>query len=88
MYIDDFTLYSLPAIPNDVGTKDLDAPDSAKPGRAVAFSSNIYNFGTEDQDSFDVRGTVTRDDGTEVYNQTQTIGELESKNNITLDWVW
>ena len=88
LYIDDFTLYSLPAIPNDVGTKNLDAPDNAKPGRAVAFSSNIYNFGTEDQNSFDVRGTITKDDGTEVYNQTQTVGELESKSNITLDWVW
>ncbi len=30
LYIDDFTLYSLPPIPNDVGTKDLDAPDTAK----------------------------------------------------------
>jgi len=88
IYIDDFTLYSLPPIPNDVGTKDLDAPDTAKPGRAVTFSSNIYNFGTEDQDSFDVRGTVTKDDGTEVYNQTQTVNELESKDNVTLDWVW
>ena len=50
LYIDDFTLYSLPAIPNDVGTKKLEAPDKAKPGRAVNFQSEIYNFGTEDQD--------------------------------------
>ena len=88
LYVDDFTLYSLPPIPNDVGTKNLDAPETAKPGRAVAFNSNIYNFGTDDQNSFDVRGTVTKEDGTEVYNQTQTVNELESKNNITLDWVW
>ncbi len=88
LYIDDFTLYSLPPIPNDVGTKDLDAPDTAKPGRPVTFHSNIYNFGTENQDLFDVRGTVTKDDGTEVYNETQEVEDLESKNNVTLDWTW
>ena len=88
LYVDDFTLYSLPPIPNDVGTKDLNAPDTAKPGRAVSFTSNIYNFGTEDQNSFDVRGTVTRDDGTEVYNETQEVDNLDSKDNTTLDWTW
>ena len=88
LYVDDFTLYSLPPIPNDVGTKELEAPDTAKPGRAVSFTSDIYNFGTNDQDTFDVRGTVTRDDGTEVYNETQEVDELESKHNTTLDWTW
>ena len=66
----------------------MDAPDTAKPGRPVTFHSNIYNFGTENQDLFDVRGTVTKDDGTEVYNETQEVEDLESKNNVTLDWTW
>ena len=89
LYVDDFTLYSLPAIPDDVGTKSLDAPDTAKPGREVTFHSDIYNFGTEDQDDeFDVRANVTRDDGTVVYSETQTIESLESKDNVTLDWTW
>ncbi len=88
LYVDDFTLYSLPPIPNDVGTKDLNAPDTAKPGRAVSFTSNIYNFGTNDQDTFEVRGTVTRDDGTEVYNETQEVDGLDSKDNTTLEWTW
>ena len=85
LYVDDFTLFSLPPIPNDVGTKDLNAPDTAKPGREVSFTSNIYNFGTEDQDSFDVRGTITKDDGTEFYNETQEIDGLDSKDNTTLE---
>ncbi|SVC11586.1 uncharacterized protein METZ01_LOCUS264440, partial [marine metagenome] len=88
LYVDDFTLYSLPAVPNDVGTKSLDAPNTAKPGREVTFYSEIYNFGTEDQDEFDVRGKITRDDGTVVYNETQTIDNLNSKDNVTLDWTW
>ena len=88
LYVDNFAVYSLPPIPNDVGTKELDSPSTAKPGRAVTFTSEIYNFGTNDQDNFDVRGTVTRDDGTEVYNETQTIDTLESKNNSTLEWTW
>ena len=88
LYVDDFTLFSLPPIPNDVGTKDLNAPDTAKPGREVSFTSNIYNFGTEDQDSFDVRGTITKDDGTEFYNETQEIDGLDSKDNTTLEWTW
>ena len=88
LYVDDFTLFSLPPIPNDVGTKDLNAPDTAKPGREVSFTSNIYNFGTEDQDSFDVRGTITKDDGTEFYNETQEVDGLDSKDNTTLEWTW
>ena len=88
IYLDDFSIYSLPPIPNDVGTKELNAPDTAKPGRTVTFSSEIYNFGTEDQDSFDVRATITRDDGTEVYNNTQTVENLDSKENRTLGWTW
>ena len=89
LYVDDLTLYSLPAIPDDVGTKSLDAPDTAKPGREVTFYSDIYNFGTEDQDDeFDVRANVTRDDGTVVYTETQTIESLDSKDNVTLDWTW
>lgn len=88
LYVDNFAVYSLPPIPNDVGTKELDSPDTAKPGRSVTFTSEIYNFGTNDQDDFDVRGTVTRDDGTEVYNETQTIDSLESKTNSTLEWTW
>jgi len=88
LYVDNFAVYSLPPIPNDVGTKQVDAPDTAKPGRAVIFTSEIYNFGTNDQEDFDIRGTVTRDDGTEVYNETQTIDELESKTNSTLEWTW
>ena len=88
LYVDNFAVYSLPPIPNDVGTKKLDSPNTAKPGRAVTFTSEIYNFGTNDQDDFDVRGTVTRDDGTEVYNETQTIDSLESKDNSTLEWTW
>ena len=88
LYVDDFTLYSLPPIPNDVGTKDLEAPNTAKPGRPVSFVSNIYNFGTNDQDSFDVQATVTRDDGTEVFNETQEVDGLDSKDNTTLDWTW
>ena len=89
LYVDDFALYSLPAIPNDVGTKNLEAPDTAKPGRAVNFQSEIYNFGTEDQDNeFDVRANVTRDDGTVVYSEIQTIESLDSKDNVTLDWTW
>ena len=35
LYVDDFSIYSLPPIPNDVGTKKLEAPDTAKPGRTV-----------------------------------------------------
>ncbi|MEC8446442.1 MAG: CARDB domain-containing protein [Candidatus Thermoplasmatota archaeon] len=88
LYVDNFAVYSLPPIPNDVGTKKLDSPNTAKPGRTVTFTSEIYNFGTNDQDDFDVRGTVTRDDGTEVYNETQTIDSLESKTNSTLEWTW
>ena len=89
LYVDDFSLYSLPAIPNDVGTKNLEAPDTAKPGRAVNFQSEIYNFGTEDQnDEFDVRANVTRDDGTVVYSEIQTIESLDSKDNVTLEWTW
>ena len=88
LYVDNFAVYSLPPIPNDVGTKELDSPATAKPGRAVTFTSEIYNFGTNDQDDFDIRGTVTRDDGTEVYNETQTIDILESKTNSTLEWTW
>tara|TARA_B100000579_G_scaffold185022_1_gene150810 strand:+ start:1 stop:6612 length:6612 start_codon:yes stop_codon:yes gene_type:complete len=88
LYVDDFTLFSLPPIPNDVGTKDLNAPDTAKPGREVSFTSNIYNFGTEDQGSFDVRGTITKDDGTEFYNETQEVDGLDSKDNTTLEWTW
>jgi hypothetical protein len=89
LYVDDLTLYSLPAIPDDVGTKSLDAPDTAKPGREVTFYSDIYNFGTADQDDeFDVRANVTRDDGTVVYTETQTIESLDSKDNVTLDWTW
>ena len=88
LYIDDFSIYSLPPIPHDVGTKELDAPDTAKPGRSVTFTSEIYNFGTEDQEDFDVRATVTKSDGTEVYNNTQTIDSLESKDNTTLQWTW
>jgi len=88
LYVDNFAVYSLPPIPNDVGTKELDSPDTAKPGRAVTFNSEIYNFGTNDQEEFDVRGTVTRDDGTEVFNQTQTIDSLDSKTNSTLEWTW
>ena len=88
LYVDNFAVYSLPPIPNDVGTKELDSPNTAKPGRAVTFTSEIYNFGTNDQDDFDVRGTVTRNDGTEVYNETQSIEALESKDNSTLEWTW
>ncbi|MEC7713092.1 MAG: CARDB domain-containing protein, partial [Candidatus Thermoplasmatota archaeon] len=88
LYVDDFVVYSLPPIPNDVGTKELDTPSTAKPGRPVTFTSEIYNFGTNDQEDFDIRGTVTRDDGTEVYNETQTIDSLESKTNSTLEWTW
>ena len=88
LYVDNFAVYSLPPIPNDVGTKELDSPSTAKPGRAVTFTSEIYNFGTNDQDNFDIRGTVTKDDGTEVYNETQTIDTLESKDNSTLEWTW
>ena len=88
LYVDNFAVYSLPPIPNDVGTRELDSPNTAKPGRTVTFTSEIYNFGTNDQDDFDVRGTVTRDDGTEVYNETQTIDSLESKTNSTLEWTW
>ena len=54
----------------------------------MVFTSNIYNFGTEDQDSFDVRGTITKDDGTEFYNETQEIDGLDSKDNTTLEWTW
>ena len=46
------------------------------------------SFGTEDQDSFDVRGTITKDDGTEFYNETQEIDGLDSKDNTTLEWTW
>ena len=88
LYVDNFAVYSLPPIPNDVGTKDLDSPNTAKPGRAVTFTSEIYNFGTNDQDDFDIRGTVTRNDGTEVFNETQTIDSLDSKANSTLEWTW
>ncbi len=88
LYVDDFVVYSLPPIPNDVGTKELDTPSTAKPGRPVTFTSEIYNFGTNDQEDFDIRGTVTRDDGTEVYNETQTIDSLDSKTNSTLEWTW
>ncbi|MED6305381.1 MAG: CARDB domain-containing protein, partial [Candidatus Thermoplasmatota archaeon] len=88
LYVDDFTLYSLPALADDVGTRSLDAPSTAKPGREVTFYSDIYNFGTDDQDEFDIRGKITRDDGTVVYNQTQTLDDLNSKDNITLDWTW
>ena len=88
LYVDDFSIYSLPPIPNDVGTKKLEAPDTAKPGRTVTFDSEIYNFGTEDQENFEVRATVTRDDGTEVYNSTQLIDDLDSKDNTTLQWTW
>ena len=88
LYVDNFAVYSLPPIPNDVGTKELNAPDTAKPGRAVTFTSDIFNFGTNDQEDFDIRGTVTKDDGTEVYNETQTIDSLDSKDNFTLEWTW
>jgi len=89
LYVDDFTIYSLPAIPDDVGTRKLDAPDTAKPGRQVNFYSDIYNFGTEDQDDeFEVRANVTRDDGTVVYSEVQTVDNLDSKDNVTLDWTW
>jgi len=88
LYVDNFAVYSLPPIPNDVGTKELDTPATAKPGRPVTFTSEIYNFGTNDQEDFDIRGTVTRDDGTEVFNETQTIDSLESKTNSTLEWTW
>ena len=88
LYIDNFAVYSLPPVPNDVGTKELSAPDTAKPGRPVTFTSKIYNFGSNDQNDFDIRGTVTKDDGTEVYNETKTIDSLNSKDNMTLDWTW
>ena len=42
LYVDNFAVYSLPPIPNDVGTKKLDSPSTAKPGRAVTFTSEIY----------------------------------------------
>jgi len=88
LYVDDFSIYSLPPLSNDVGTKRLDAPDTAKPGRAVQFSSDIFNFGTDDQNSFDVRATVTKSNETEVYNSTQTVNNLDSRDNTTLDWTW
>ena len=88
LYVDNFAVYSLPPLPNDVGTRELDAPETAKPGRQVTFYSDIYNYGTENQDEFGVRGKITRDDGTVVYNQTQIIDGLDSKKNKTLEWNW
>ncbi len=89
LYIDDFTVFSLPQLQDDVGVRDIDAPDEAGPGEAVDFSADIFNFGANDQTNIDVRATVTRDsDGNEVYNQTRTIAQLDSDENTTLDWTW
>ena len=89
LYVDDFTVFSLPQLQDDVGVRDIDAPDEAGPGEAVDFSGDVYNFGANDQTNVDVRATVTRDgDGSEVYNQSRTIAQLDSGENATLDWTW
>ncbi|MDG1543683.1 MAG: immune inhibitor A, partial [archaeon] len=76
------------AAADDVGVDSLDIETPTNENSTIAFSSVIKNYGTEDQNAFEVEARVEDSDGNELWSQTKMVTNLQSGEERTLNWEW
>ena len=76
------------AAADDVGVDSLDIENPTNENSTIAFSSVIKNYGTEDQNAFEVEARVEDSDGNELWSQTKMVTNLQSGEERTLNWEW
>jgi uncharacterized membrane protein len=76
------------AAADDVGVDSLNIETPTNENSTIAFSSVIKNYGSENQNAFEVEARVEDRDGNELWSQTKMITNLESGEEEILDWEW
>tara|TARA_B110000116_G_scaffold40566_1_gene32953 strand:- start:983 stop:3889 length:2907 start_codon:yes stop_codon:yes gene_type:complete len=76
------------AAADDVGVDSLDIEIPTNENSTIAFSSIIKNYGSEDQNAFEVEARVEDKDGNELWSQTKMVTNLQSGEEEILNWEW